>query len=183
MSKILLGIGQINSKIPEVFCKKGFLRNFAKFSGKTPVPVTCARLATLLKKRLWHRCFSCHFCEIFINTFFHRTPLVVASEIRFLNIGYESESQMFGSNLSHSIIFEGKYLFLKNLLLTFIKGLFLDFLIGYVVDGLRIKVKRKNGVHFLLFCKKVIIYKTTFYETTLYWSDFIFRWKESLKTW
>ena len=40
MSKILLGIGLINSKIPEVFCKKGFLRNFAKFTGKTPVPVS-----------------------------------------------------------------------------------------------------------------------------------------------
>ena len=30
---------------PEVFCEKDVLRNFAKF-----------RPATLLKKRLWHRC-------------------------------------------------------------------------------------------------------------------------------
>ena len=26
-------------------------------------------LATLLKKRLWHRRFSCEFCDIFKNTF------------------------------------------------------------------------------------------------------------------
>ena len=38
---------------------------------------TCARIsfliklqATLLKKRLWHKCFSCEFCEIFKNIFF-----------------------------------------------------------------------------------------------------------------
>ena len=35
--------------------------------------------ATLLKKRLWHRCFSCEFCEIYKNTFFYRTTLVAAS--------------------------------------------------------------------------------------------------------
>ena len=74
----------------EVFCEKGVLRNFAKFTGNT-----CARVsfliklqaapATLLKKGLWHRCFpvcnfikketlaqvfSCEFCEISKNTFF-----------------------------------------------------------------------------------------------------------------
>ena len=36
------------------------------------------RPATLLKKRL-AQLFSCKFCEISKNTFFHRTPLVVAS--------------------------------------------------------------------------------------------------------
>ena len=35
--------------------------------------------ATLLKKRLWHRCFQVNFFEISKNTFFHRTPLVAAS--------------------------------------------------------------------------------------------------------
>ena len=31
--------------------------------------------ATLLKKRLWHRCFSCEFCEISKSTSFCRAPL------------------------------------------------------------------------------------------------------------
>ena len=40
------------------------------------------RPATLLKKRLWHRCFPLKFreiCEISKNTFSYRTPLVAAS--------------------------------------------------------------------------------------------------------
>ena len=47
----------------EVFCEKGVLRNFAKIHRKRPVPeslfskVAGLRLATSLKKRLWHRCF------------------------------------------------------------------------------------------------------------------------------
>ena len=37
------------------------------------------RTATLLKKRLWHRCFSYAFCEISKKTFYYRTPQVAAS--------------------------------------------------------------------------------------------------------
>ena len=55
---------------PDVFCKKGVLRNFAKFTGKN----TCTRVGglradTLLKKRLWHRCFSVNFAK-FLRTCF-----------------------------------------------------------------------------------------------------------------
>ena len=56
------------SSCPEVFCKKGFLRNFAKFTGNT-----CARVSfliklqlqfsTLLKKKLWHRWILRNFKE------------------------------------------------------------------------------------------------------------------------
>ena len=48
---------------PQVFCKKAILTNFAKFLGKHRAPP-----ATLLKKRLWHRCFSVNFAK------FLRTP-------------------------------------------------------------------------------------------------------------
>ena len=55
------------SSRPEVFCEKGFFRNFAKFTGKH----LCQNLffnkvppASLLKKRLWHR----HFPVNFTNT-------------------------------------------------------------------------------------------------------------------
>ena len=43
--------------------KKGVLKNFAKFTQRNPVPesffnkVADLRPATLLKKKLWHRCF------------------------------------------------------------------------------------------------------------------------------
>ena len=36
-------------------------------------------LQLYLKKSLWHRCFSCEFCEIFRNIFSYRTPPVAAS--------------------------------------------------------------------------------------------------------
>ena len=37
--------------------------------------------ATLLKKRLWHRCFPVNFAKFLRTLFFHRTPLVAASEV------------------------------------------------------------------------------------------------------
>ena len=36
--------------------------------------------ATLLKKRLWHRCFAVNFLEIFKYTFLSRAPPVAATE-------------------------------------------------------------------------------------------------------
>ena len=61
---------------PEVFCKKGVLRNFAKFTGKHLCQslffdkVAGLRPATLLKKRLWHRCFPVNFAEFLWTPFF-----------------------------------------------------------------------------------------------------------------
>ena len=49
--------------------KKGVLRNFAKFTGKHLCQslffnkVAGLRPATLLKKRLWHRCFPVNFAK------------------------------------------------------------------------------------------------------------------------
>ena len=61
---------------PQVFCKKGVLRNLIKFTGKH----LCRSLffnkfaglcpATLFKKRLWHRCFPVNFIK------FLRTPFL-----------------------------------------------------------------------------------------------------------
>ena len=62
--------------------RKGVLRNFAKFTGKHLCQslflnkVAGLRPATLLKTRVWHRCFTCEFCEISRNNVFHRiSPL------------------------------------------------------------------------------------------------------------
>ena len=60
---------------PEVFCKKGVLRNFVKFTEKQLCQslffnkVTGLRPVTLLKKRLWRRCFSVNFAK-FLRTHF-----------------------------------------------------------------------------------------------------------------
>ena len=53
---------------PEVFCKKGVLRNFLNSQGNT-----CARvsfLIKLLKKRLWQRCFPANFVKFLRTPFF-----------------------------------------------------------------------------------------------------------------
>ena len=75
------------SSRPEVSCKIGGLRNFAKFTEKRLCQslffnkVTGLRPATLLKKRFWHRYFPVNFAKISKNPFFYRTPPVAASEI------------------------------------------------------------------------------------------------------
>ena len=59
-----------------MFCKKGVLRNFPKFTGKHLCQslffnkVAGLRPSTLLKKRLWHRCFPVNFVK------FLRTPFL-----------------------------------------------------------------------------------------------------------
>ena len=60
---------------PEMFCEKGVLRNFAKFIIKYQCQsllfnkVAGPRPTTLLKKRLWHRCFLVNFAK-FLRTHF-----------------------------------------------------------------------------------------------------------------
>ena len=66
---------QYRSSRLEVFCRKGVLRNFAKFMGKHLCQslffnkVPGLRPATLLKKRIRYRCFPVNFPK------FLRTPL------------------------------------------------------------------------------------------------------------
>ena len=72
------------SSCPEVLCKKGALRNFARFTGKH----LCWRLfliklqaeiCNFVKKETLTLVFSCEFCEISKSTVFYRTPPVAAS--------------------------------------------------------------------------------------------------------
>ena len=55
-------LANTRSSLPEVFCKKSVLRNFAEFTG--------LRLATLVKKSLWHRCFPVNFMKFLRTSFF-----------------------------------------------------------------------------------------------------------------
>ena len=67
---------EARSSRPEVFCKKGVLRNFTNFKGKHLCQslffnkVAGLRPATLLKKRLWHRCFPVKFAKFLRTPFF-----------------------------------------------------------------------------------------------------------------
>ena len=64
------------SSRPEVFCKKGVLRNFAKITVKHPCQslffnkVAGLRTANLLKERLWHKCFTVNVLK-FLKTPFY----------------------------------------------------------------------------------------------------------------
>ena len=75
----------IRSSRPGVFCKKGVLRNFTKFTGKhlwqslVFNEVSGLRPTTLLKERLWHKCFLGNFVKFLRKPFFYRIPLVAAS--------------------------------------------------------------------------------------------------------
>ena len=53
----------LNRRSPEVYCKKGVLKNFAKFTGKH----LCQSL--FFKKETLAQMFSCEFCKIFKSTF------------------------------------------------------------------------------------------------------------------
>ena len=80
----MLDISIFRSSHPEVFCKKGVLKNFTKFKGNHVCQrlffrVSDLRPATFLKKETLAQMFSCEFYEISKNTFFHRTPVVAAS--------------------------------------------------------------------------------------------------------
>ena len=67
------------SSCPEVFCRKDVLRNFAKFTGKNLCQnlffnkVASLSPATLLKKRLWHRCFPVNFAKLLKRLFLQNT--------------------------------------------------------------------------------------------------------------
>ena len=70
---LMINIGR--SSRPELFCKKGVLRNFTKFTGKHLCQglffnkVAGLRPATLLKKRPWHRCFPVNFTKFLRKPF------------------------------------------------------------------------------------------------------------------
>ena len=59
-------ISMVRSSRLEVFCKKGVLRNFAKFTGKH----LCQ--SPFIKKEALVQVFSCEFCEILRTRFFKK---------------------------------------------------------------------------------------------------------------
>ena len=68
-----------------MFCKKGVLRNFIKFTGKyLCLFIAGLRPSTLLKKRLWHRCFPVNFVKILRTPFYIEHAWTTSSVFLFL---------------------------------------------------------------------------------------------------
>ena len=82
LTKALVVVNWNRSSRREVFCKKGVLRNFAKFT-KTPVPESLYNkvACNFIKKETLVQLFSCEFCKIPNSTFSYRTPPVAASAV------------------------------------------------------------------------------------------------------
>ena len=82
------------SSRPDVFCKKGVLRNVAKLTGKQLCQslyfnkVAGLRPATLLKQRLWHLCFPVNFAKLL------RTPFLT-EHLRWLRLNVYDISKIF----------------------------------------------------------------------------------------
>ena len=74
--QIYFAVSTSRNSCPEVFCKKGVLRNIAKLAGKHLYQslffnkVAGLSAATLLKKRLWHKCFPVNFAQFLETSFF-----------------------------------------------------------------------------------------------------------------
>ena len=89
---------QCRSSRREVFYKKGVLRNLGKFTGKhlwqslfsITLQALGLRPATLLKKRLWRRCFPVNFAK------FLRTPFLI-EHLRWLLLTLEFLKIVFSS--------------------------------------------------------------------------------------
>ena len=78
-----------SSSRPEVFCKKGVLKNFSIFTGKHHLfqSLLFNKVAGLRQETL-AQVFSCEFYNISTNTFFIRTPrwLLLYLGLRIINI-------------------------------------------------------------------------------------------------
>ena len=73
-SWVLFDSSKLQKQAPEVFCKKGVLRNFAKFTGKHLCQsLFFNKVAGLRPVFMW-------ILRNFLEQLFYRTPLVAASE-------------------------------------------------------------------------------------------------------
>ena len=117
----------------EVFCKKGVLRNFAKFTGKHLCQslffnkVACLRPATLLKMRLWHRCFLVNFAKFLRTSFLQNISsscfcyyqdvlliVIINCFIGFLKDNF-IKCHIFGTRTRGSLVSFSRELFLRRL--------------------------------------------------------------------
>ena len=83
--------------------RKDVLRNFLKFTGKHQSlffnKVAGLRPATLLKKRLWHRCFPVNFVKFLRTPFLQNTFGRLLLKILTLSIVFVCRKRIFRNNL------------------------------------------------------------------------------------
>ena len=101
-----------------MLCRKGVFRNFIKFTGKQLqlcrnlfLIKLQAEACNFIKKKTLTQVFSCEFCQISQNTFFHRTPPVAAFEFSYLKLDKNLKVRpvlLFQSNFNSLLLF---YLF------------------------------------------------------------------------
>ena len=83
---------EIEKQPPEMFFKKRCSKKFRKIHRKTPVPGSLFyRPATLLKMRLWHRCFPMNFAKFLGTPFSLNTSgrLLLETFDKFQDIGLQ----------------------------------------------------------------------------------------------
>ena len=71
----MIGKVIVQKQPPEMFCKKGVLRDFAKFTGNN-----LCQACNFIKKETLAQVFSSEFCEISKNTFFTEHLWATASD-------------------------------------------------------------------------------------------------------
>ena len=89
LSLYFFTIGNYNKKIPqEAVAQRCSVKRVILEIVQNSQENTCARVsfsiklqtpATLLKRRLWHRCLPANFAKLLRTFFFHRSPTVAAS--------------------------------------------------------------------------------------------------------
>ena len=96
--------GKHRSSRPNVFCKKGVLRYFTKFTGKH---LSQSLFCNFIKKETLAQVFSSEFCEISKNTFFIEHLWWVLLKARISQITNSTKiSQIFRAITTHSCKFE-----------------------------------------------------------------------------
>ena len=101
---------------PEVFYKKGVLKNFVKFTRQSLFfnNVAGLRPVKLLKKEILTQAFSCEFCEIFKNTIFTAHFRETASEILSFSKFLEAYSGLFQTSVMKILVEIVKSHYTKN---------------------------------------------------------------------
>ena len=107
-SKCLCKSASLQKQSPSMFCKKVVLRNFGKFTGKHLRQslffnkVTGPRPPTLLKKRLWHRCFLVNFVKFPRTRFYIEHPWWLLLSL--INHSVREKPQLFSRTLTQTLM-------------------------------------------------------------------------------
>ena len=102
-------IVSVQKQPPEVFYKKGVLRKLSKFTGKHLCQslffnkAAGLRPATLLKKRLWHRCFPVNFEKFLRTPFLQNTSGRLLLSVAFLYYCFVNKYQKSPRRISITI--------------------------------------------------------------------------------